>query len=89
MNKPLDPNNDSSELEALFDGIVAAGAASAMPASGAADAPATPPVAAGGGAERVINRVGQLTRQLHENLRELGYGKLLESAAVSVPFVPM
>ena len=33
----------------------------------------------------VICRVGQLTRALHDNLRELGYDKRLEKAASEVP----
>ena len=33
----------------------------------------------------VLARVGQLTRSLHESLRELGYSKLLEEAASAIP----
>jgi chemotaxis protein CheZ len=33
----------------------------------------------------VLARVGQLTRSLHESLRELGYNKLLEEAASAIP----
>lgn len=36
-------------------------------------------------AASVIVRVGQLTRALHDNLRELGYDKRLEKAASEVP----
>ncbi len=35
--------------------------------------------------DSVILRVGQLTRALHDNLRELGYDKRLEKAAAEVP----
>lgn len=35
--------------------------------------------------DRVIHRVGQLTRALHNNLRALGYDKLLEKAAAAIP----
>lgn len=37
------------------------------------------------GDSKVIGRVGQLTRVLHDSLRELGYDKRLEKAAVGVP----
>ena len=36
-------------------------------------------------ADKIICRVGQLTRLLHENLRELGYNKLLERAVSAIP----
>jgi len=36
-------------------------------------------------ADSVICRVGQLTRALHDNLRELGYDRRLEKAASEVP----
>ncbi len=36
-------------------------------------------------ADKVISRVGQLTRTLHDSLRELGYNKRLEEAASAIP----
>jgi chemotaxis protein CheZ len=36
-------------------------------------------------ADQVICRVGQLTRMLHDSLRELGYNKLLEKATSAIP----
>ena len=36
-------------------------------------------------ADKVIGRVGHLTRTLHDSLRELGYDKRLEAAASAVP----
>jgi chemotaxis protein CheZ len=36
-------------------------------------------------ADKVIGRVGHLTRALHDSLRELGYDKRLEKAASAVP----
>ena len=36
-------------------------------------------------ADKVICRVGQLTRMLHDSLRELGYNKLLEKATSAIP----
>lgn len=35
--------------------------------------------------EHVLNKVGQLTRVLHDSLRELGYDKVLEKAAAQIP----
>ena len=35
--------------------------------------------------ERVLSKVGQLTRMLHDNLRELGYDKVIEKAAAQIP----
>jgi chemotaxis protein CheZ len=33
----------------------------------------------------LLNRIGQLTRTLHESLRELGYDRVVEEAASSIP----
>lgn len=69
---------DSPDLEALFDSIVQANAA---------PVPAAAAPAAGGeeNAVDVINRVGHMTRTLHESLRALGIDKKLETAAAAVP----
>ncbi len=37
------------------------------------------------GSDGMYNRIGTLTRQLHEALRELGFDKALESAASEIP----
>ena len=106
-------DNDTPELEALFESIVA----SKQPSAKAAPAPQalpprsvpakskarikTPaptvevaPVAKGNGAaaedgedgERdMISRIGHMTRQLHNSLRELGYDSLVEQAASAIP----
>jgi chemotaxis protein CheZ len=51
--------------------------------------PQLPPAQASSGetypGERLISKVGQLTRSLHDNLRELGYDKVLEKAAGQIP----
>ena len=51
--------------------------------------PATAAAAAGEAegsiADKVIGRVGHLTRTLHDSLRELGYDKRLQAAASAVP----
>jgi chemotaxis protein CheZ len=82
--------HDSDELEALFDSIVAENARQSPSASPTA---ATQPAAARHEhaqsevcpAEAVIARVGQLTRALHESLRELGYDEVLAKAANVIP----
>ncbi|MBE7421460.1 MAG: protein phosphatase CheZ [Zoogloeaceae bacterium] len=70
---------DSPELEALFDSV--AGEA-ARPA-----AAAVPAAAADGGhsCDNVFQRIGHMTRQLHDTLRELGYDRALEEAAKAIP----
>ncbi|MBI3529227.1 MAG: protein phosphatase CheZ [Betaproteobacteria bacterium] len=35
--------------------------------------------------ERLLSKVGQMTRSLHDSLRELGYDKVLEKAAAQIP----
>jgi len=67
---------DTPDLESLFDSIVAANAVPA-PAAEAANADDS--------ADKVITRIGKLTRSLHDGLRELGYDKMLESAASEMP----
>jgi chemotaxis protein CheZ len=75
---------DCEDLEALFDSIVCAGAPVA-----AETAPTIEPAAADATdadrAQHVISKIGKMTRGLHESLRELGYGKLLEDAATQMP----
>ncbi len=65
--------NDSAELEALFDSIVAESApapAAVPPLAEAAPAPAD-----------MYSRIGQLTRQLYDTLRQLGYDGALQKVA--------
>jgi chemotaxis protein CheZ len=78
---------DDEDLEALFDRIVEERAAAVPPATTAAPDP--PPahegVAASTDAEPVFQRVGHLTRALHDALRELGYDRKIEQAAHALP----
>lgn len=37
--------------------------------------------------EQMLARIGQMTRALHENLRELGFDKVLEKATLDIPDV--
>lgn len=68
----------ADDLESLFDSIVAANGAPAA-SNDAASAQANED------GDEVITRVGKLTRALHDGLRELGYDKLIESAASAIP----
>jgi chemotaxis protein CheZ len=73
---------DSDELEALFDSIIAANheeAAGAAPAEAPAAAPAE------GEQAKVINQIGHMARALHDTLRELGLHKEIEKAAATIP----
>ncbi|MCB1959156.1 MAG: protein phosphatase CheZ [Rhodocyclaceae bacterium] len=89
-----DTGKDDDELQALFDSVAdefeAAApqdTASPDPAPAAKSAPeagAKAPQAAAGG-ETMFRRIGEMTRQVHDALRELGYDKKLQSAAETIP----
>lgn len=67
-----DSSGDSDDLQALFDSVVAQ-----QPAAVAVDEMS----------ERgdVFTRLGKMARELHNNLRELGYDKMLEDTARAIP----
>jgi len=76
---------DSAELEDLFDSIANA---KASPGASAAPAGIEMPVQDAtpdtlNKANRVINSVGQLTRQLHDTLAELGYDRQIQDVAAA------
>jgi len=68
-------SQDSDDLEALFDSIVAANTAESDPSANNAEP----------GPEKVINQIGHMARTLHDTLRELGLNKEIEKAASSIP----
>lgn len=72
-------NQDTDDLEALFDSIIAANS----------DEPKAPAkviqLTGDSEPEKVINQVGQMARKLHDTLRELGLHKEIEKAASSIP----
>lgn len=84
-------NQDSDELESLFDSIVAETRAKETPTPEPAPAPApaatpdTPSTSAESETQEVISRIGHLTRSLHENLRELGFDRMIAEAADAIP----
>ena len=72
---------ECDDLESLFDGIVAANANEEVQ-------PESKPVVFSGVAvnsDKVLNQLGQMTRTLHDTLRELGLNKEIERAASSIP----
>ena len=81
--------SDSDDLEALFDAIAAehrqAKAAQAANAAAPTPTSAPTPAAVAGSEGDLLTKLGQLTRTLHESLRELGYDRLVEQAAHSIP----
>lgn len=88
-------SESSDELEALFDSIVMSSATKTVEADCQASQDSIRgegSVDAGEGAidreastEKVLSRVGQLTRTLHESLRALGYDKAIEETASAIP----
>ena len=72
---PVDDSGDNDELQALFDAV----AEQAVEPAGGGESVA----AASEGV--VYNRLGQLARQVHDALRELGLDTTLHQAAEAVP----
>src|SRR5512141_2346314 len=77
-NKAVE-GQDSDELEALFDSIVTAHNEEEAAANTSFVGDVNNP------SDQVINKIGHMTRALHDSLRELGYDKNLEKAASSIP----
>lgn len=71
-----DRAGDSDELQALFDSVAGQVAVPARGGDAAGEA---------GGDGEVFTRLGQLTRQLHNSMRELGYDKALQDTAKQIP----
>ena len=70
---------DSDDLEALFDSIVSASHTEEAAANTSFVGDES------NHSDKVINKIGHLTRSLHDSLRELGYDKNLERAAATIP----
>jgi len=71
---------DSPELEALFDSVAGQVAQPVRPAPEPA-----PEAESAHSCDNVFQRIGHMTRQLHDTLRELGYDHALEQAAKAIP----
>jgi chemotaxis protein CheZ len=88
---PPPATGDNSDLEALFDTVAAQTRQAAETAVAPADTSDEKPAANAANGDdwpaqsSVFNRIGQMARQLHDTLRELGYDKLLETAASALP----
>ena len=84
---PAAQTGDNPDLQALFDSV-AAQAGAPQPAAASAS-PATSAAAVSDGCwpaqESVFNRIGQMARQLHDTLHELGYDKLIENTVNALP----
>jgi chemotaxis protein CheZ len=80
MSKKAAANNDSDDLESLFDSIVSGNKDGQRESS--SNAPSKGAVAVDDG---VFNEIGHLTRSLHDSLRDLGFDKNLQKAASSIP----
>lgn len=78
--------DDTEDLEALFDNIVMSKAKG--PSTGLAvekGTAAEPQHSEESRTDNVICRIGRMTRTLHDSLCELGYDKLLKTAAEAIP----
>jgi chemotaxis protein CheZ len=78
MSDKATANQDSDDLEALFDSIVSASNSEAAASPSFVGDENNP-------SDQVINKIGHMTRALHDSLRELGYDKNLERAASTIP----
>jgi chemotaxis protein CheZ len=77
-------NQDTDDLEALFDSILEANNAE----NSGANTAVIVPISTARGEEnggKVINQIGHMARTLHDTLRELGLNKEIERAASSIP----
>ena len=74
-----DGADDSDELQILFDSVVAAQSTAAGTSEAAGSGEQWQ------GQDRVFQRIGQMARQLHDTLGELGYHELIENAVSAIP----
>lgn len=90
MSNLTSGSGDSDDLEALFDSIVMAN--DTQPAESASEAAQVEPADEASASlspepldETLFSKIGHLTRNLHDTLRELGYDKKLEKTVESIP----
>lgn len=76
-------HQDSDELQALFDSIVAENDRRSAPPPEASSP--SPVASAAEVSDQMLSRIGQLTRMMHDSLRELGYDRALADAADAIP----
>ena len=75
---------ESDDLESLFDSIVAANAQEEQTESTSTSGAVVASMS-GSASDSVLNQLGQMTRTLHDTLRELGLNKEIEKATSSIP----
>lgn len=80
-----DGSGDNDELQALFDSVADEYVAEPPQGAGATGGHAAPVEASPPRRDNVFNRIGVMTRQLHDTLRELGYERSLQEAAHAIP----
>lgn len=73
---PADTSGDSDELQALFDNVSA---------EAVKPEPEPEPAKTEHSCDNVFQKVGHMTRQLHDTMRELGYDKAVQEAAQALP----
>ena len=81
-------SGDSADLEALFDNIASQHEAPARAGASAPEGRGAAPVGTqkeSSTEDKVFNRIGHMTRELHDTLRQLGYDQALEEAAKAIP----
>ncbi len=84
--RPPADEGDSDELQHLFDDVAAkfnAGGQDILEGE-AREVPAEP-LTSEDRQESVFTKIGQMTRMLHDTLRELGYDRMLEETARQIP----
>ena len=79
MTNRAGEGQDSDDLEALFDSIVSSSNVQEVVVAEQFVGDQNNP------SDHVINKIGHLTRSLHDSLHELGYDKNLERAAATIP----
>ena len=77
VSPAVSAGGDDDELQALFDSVADEYSVSEQ-AGGGEDEPDD-------SRDKVFNRIGVMTRQLHDTLRELGYDRSLQEAAHAIP----
>ncbi len=91
VNAAADDNADNDELQALFDAVAAEMEPGAHERSAAPASTPTPitaaesPAAQFDEAAAVYTRLGQMTRQLHDSLHELGLDVAVQDAVQAMP----
>jgi len=84
--RPPADEGDSDELQHLFDDVASKFAAGGQDVlEGEAREVPAEPLTPEERQESVFTKIGQMTRMLHDTLRELGYDRMLEETARQIP----